>query len=200
MKPYTYYLFHRPTNKHYYGVRFAKNCTPDELWKTYFTSSKVVHQLIKDYGKDSFDFQIRKTFDTASLALDWECKFLTRMDAANNDMWINRHNGKKNFRCPIIFSEETKRKISKKSKGRKFSEEHKEKLRLKSFEREKNKKKNGWKMPKSSIEQMLNTRNKKMEQGLINPYSTERNKKMSESKKGTKRKYLPDGSFIMIKN
>ena len=34
----------------YYGVRFAKNSSPDDLFKTYFTSSKYVRELINKYG------------------------------------------------------------------------------------------------------------------------------------------------------
>jgi len=54
-------------------------------------------------------------------------------------------------------------------------------------------------MPEDFAQRMLQTRNEKIKNGIINPYSAERNAKMSASKKGTKRQYLPDGSFIMVK-
>ena len=34
--PFTYYLYHKPTGKKYYGVRFKKGCHPDDLWNKYF--------------------------------------------------------------------------------------------------------------------------------------------------------------------
>lgn len=65
--------------------------------------------------------------------------------------------------------------------------------------REEKRRQAGWKMPKESVEQALVTKNKRIESGEINPYSAARNAKMSATKKGTKRQYLPDGSFIMVK-
>jgi hypothetical protein len=97
MQPYTYHLYHKPTGKHYYGVRTKTGCHPDELWKTYFSSSKVVKSLREQYGDDSFEFQIRKTFETPREALEWETRLLTRIDAAGRDEWLNRHNGGKKF-------------------------------------------------------------------------------------------------------
>lgn len=47
---YTYYLYHTPTNKHYYGARYAKNAHVGDLWNTYFTSSKRIHNLIEEYS------------------------------------------------------------------------------------------------------------------------------------------------------
>ena len=64
--PFTYLIKHIPTNKYYYGVRFRKNCNPNDLWTKYFTSSKKVKLLIKKYGKKSFIFEIRKIFKTCS--------------------------------------------------------------------------------------------------------------------------------------
>lgn len=48
--PYTYLVGWSQLNKFYYGVRFAKNCTPSDLFTTYFTSSSIVKQYILDYG------------------------------------------------------------------------------------------------------------------------------------------------------
>lgn len=79
MKPYTYLIFCEPTKQWYYGVRYAKKCHPDEFWKTYFTSSKKVKKLIEKYGKDSFKYQIRKTFSNKESALIWERKVLIKM-------------------------------------------------------------------------------------------------------------------------
>jgi len=148
MQPYTYHLYHKPTGKHYYGVRTAKDCHPDELWVTYFSSSKIVNFMIEEYGIDSFDYKIRKIFETAEEALEWEMKFLFRIDAATKDNWLNRHNGGKNF-CTagttpwnkgVSHSEEARKKISEKRKeyvgekhpmyGRTHSEESKQKMSI----------------------------------------------------------------------
>lgn len=89
-KPYTYYIYCKPLKKHYYGVRYAKNCNPDELWKKYFTSSKIIHQLIEIYGKNEFYFEVRKTFDDPKKALLWEQNVLRRMKINIRNDWLNR--------------------------------------------------------------------------------------------------------------
>lgn len=95
--PFTYCLTFLLIGKRYYGVRYAKGCHPDQLWTTYFTSSKTIKALIEEYGEDSFTFEIRKTFKTREEALSWETKFLTKIDAAKHPEWLNDHNGGKNF-------------------------------------------------------------------------------------------------------
>jgi len=197
--PYSYFLYHRPTGLKYYGIKHAKNCHPSQLWKSYFSSSTIVKNLIKEYGTDSFDFYIRKTFETSSQALLWEHKVLRRLNAANRPDWINRHNGGTKFRSPITHSEKTKQLISKKGKGKILTEEHKSNISKSSLTDRQRRRDQGWKMPDDFVPKMLQTRKEKIAQGLIDPYSKERNEKMAASKRGTKRKYLPDGSFIMVK-
>jgi len=92
--PFTYLLKHIPTNKYYYGVRFKKNCHPNDLWTKYFTSSKKVKGLIKKYGKKSFIFEIRKTFKTTQEAINWENKVLIRMKVIYRDDFLNLTNNK----------------------------------------------------------------------------------------------------------
>ena len=88
--PYTYHLFHRPTGRHYYGVRFARGCHPSELWVTYFSSSEYVLAL----NPFDFDVEVRRTFRTANEALVWEQRFLEKIDAPNNPLWLNQFVGK----------------------------------------------------------------------------------------------------------
>ena len=197
--PYSYFLYHKPTGLKYYGIKYGKHCHPDQLWVKYFSSSKIVQQLIKEYGKDSFDCTVRKIFTSSSKALLWEHKVLRRLDAANKEDWINRHNGGKKFRAPEQHSINTKKAISKKLKGRTFTEEHKSNISKGSLIDRQRRRDQGYKMPEDFVPKMLKTRTEKIANGLINPYSKERNEKMAASKRGTKRKYLPDGSFIMIK-
>lgn len=60
-QPFTYCITFILTGQRYYGSRYANNKTtvahPDQLWTTYFTSSKVIKSLIKEHGKESFTFQ-----------------------------------------------------------------------------------------------------------------------------------------------
>lgn len=90
--PYSYRITHIKSGLHYYGVRYAKNCKPDDLWKTYFTSSNYVKELIKKDGKECFIIQIRKTFNTVQEALDWEYKILCKV--YNSPKYLNKHTSK----------------------------------------------------------------------------------------------------------
>lgn len=95
MKPiaYTYYLYHKPTGQKYYGVRYSKKCHPSDLWITYFSSSQTVSDLIKEYGIDSFKFEVRKTFDSVDKARKWEQRVLWRLKVVRKRDWINKSYG-----------------------------------------------------------------------------------------------------------
>ena len=96
MIPYTYLLHHKPTDTFYYGVRWAKNCHPDEFWVKYFTrSSKMVPLLRTLFGDDSFEFEIRKVFDNSKKAVEWKYKVLRRMKVLKHpEKWLNRTDNK----------------------------------------------------------------------------------------------------------
>ena len=155
--PYTYLIKFKPTGQVYYGVRFAKGCHPNEFWDKYMTSSKVVHQLIEEHGKDSFEYEIRKTFDCADKAIEWESTVLKRMCVVGNNKWLNRTNNK-------IFES---------SSGVKKSDEHRRKM---------SKNHKGFK-GKTHTEE---TKQKMRESGKSRKHSEESKKKMSESRKGKK--------------
>jgi hypothetical protein len=196
--PFSYYLYHIPTGKKYYGIRHGKKANPETLWKTYFSSSKIVKKLIQEYGIDSFKVEVRKIFDSPQETILWEHKVLRRLYAASRDDWINRHNGGKKFRGPEKHSDKTKQRIANKLTGTQRSSETIEKYKKSSAIREKKKKEIGWRMTEVGKQNIS--------AGLLRPevqakiYTVDRNKKMSDSKKGTKRHYLPDGSFKMIKS
>lgn len=97
-KPFTYLVYCKPTQQYYYGVRYSRNCHPDQLWETYFTSCKAIHRLIELYGKDQFVVSVRKVFSDPQKAVDWETRFLHKIDAANSSVWINAHNGDGKFK------------------------------------------------------------------------------------------------------
>lgn len=67
--PFVYLLKFIPTGQLYYGSRTAKNCQITDLWTKYFTSSKMVKKLIEAHGKDSFEYEVRKTFSTRDKTL-----------------------------------------------------------------------------------------------------------------------------------
>lgn len=89
---YTYLIGWSKENKYYYGVRYAKNCTPSDLWKTYFTSSVFVKQQRTLYGEPDI-IQIRRVFgDNSQKAKLWEDRVLTRLKVKHNPKWLNQSN------------------------------------------------------------------------------------------------------------
>jgi Putative endonuclease segE, GIY-YIG domain len=197
--PFSYHLFHKPTQKHYYGIKFSKGCSPAMLWTTYFSSSLKVKELIALHGADSFEVEVRKIFKTGHQALLWEHRVLSKLDAAGRDDWLNRHNGGKKFRSPECHSDKTKETLRAKITGKKRSATTKAKQAAAATKREQERRAQNWTMPTEAKERALDTRKKRIADGTINPYSAERNAKMGASKAGTKRHYLPDGSFVMRK-
>jgi hypothetical protein len=87
--PYTYLIGWSDHNKFYYGLRHGIGCHPNELWKTYFTSSKYVKKFSQEYG-DPDVIQIRKTFNCAKKARLWEHKVLRRINAKNKINFLNQ--------------------------------------------------------------------------------------------------------------
>jgi hypothetical protein len=125
MKPYTYLIKHRPTGKVYYGFRGANKVEPHEdLWKHYFTSSKKVISLIKETGVDSFDYEIRKIFDSKEQAILWETRVLRKCNVLHDDRWLNA-----NIAGYIIPTDEVRQKMSMVRRGKITSELTKQKLR-----------------------------------------------------------------------
>lgn len=135
---YTYLITHKPSGQFYYGVRYAKGCHPDDLWNTYFTSSKYVKQLIESDGQDSFTAEVRRTFENVETAVDWESKVLSRI--IEHPLCLNRavfsnqclsvkcsEETKEKLRNRVV-TEETRKKMSEARKGMKFTDEHKNKI------------------------------------------------------------------------
>jgi hypothetical protein len=57
MTPYFYKIKHIPSGCYYVGSQYGKQSCPDNLFKTYFTSSKIIKTLIKNDGIDSFNIE-----------------------------------------------------------------------------------------------------------------------------------------------
>jgi hypothetical protein len=146
--PFTYILYSKATNQYYYGSRYSKGCHPSQLWTTYYTSSKLIKQLVNDHGKDNFTAKITRTFKTKEEARLWEHRFLTKVKASTNPKWLNQHNGAGDFlnKGGLKLTPEHKRKISESNlgkikpgtsksllgntrrRGKKFTEEQKRKV------------------------------------------------------------------------
>ena len=94
--PYTYLIGWSDQQLWYYGCQYGSNANPDNLWKTYFTSSRVVKELRTTIGEPDV-IQVRRTFSSNTSALIWESKVLSRLDAANDAKWLNQHNSNGKF-------------------------------------------------------------------------------------------------------
>ena len=179
MKPYTYLIKHKPTNRVYYGMRAANKVEPEQdLWQHYFTSSPKVQQLIEETGRDSFEVEIRRVFETKEQAVAWEIKVLRRCRVLDDDRWINQ-----NVAGYIVPTEESRKKISDFHKGKAKSEEHKKRL----SESQKGKPKKNSKNHTPDYRALMS----KLKSGLNNPMygkgcTEERAKKISEANKGRK--------------
>jgi len=129
IKPYTYLLKFKPTGQVYYGSRIKnvklKRSPVDDLMIKYTTSSDYINELIQKYGINSFEWEIRKTFDTVEDAVLWEQRVLKRCKVLEKQkIWLN-----KNIAGKIIATPEVCKKISQANTGKLKTEEHKQKLR-----------------------------------------------------------------------
>jgi hypothetical protein len=88
MKPFTYLIGWKKYNIWYYGVRYANNCSPSDLWVTYFTSSNLVNEARLKFGEPDI-IQVRKTFNDPHKAKLWESKVLKKMSAVKDDRFLN---------------------------------------------------------------------------------------------------------------
>ena len=87
MKAYTYTIQHLPTNKIYYGVR--KSTTVD-IGTTYFSSSKLVKQMLQAEPVENFKFKVRQKFQSYEEARLHETRLLSRIQAVTNPMMLNQ--------------------------------------------------------------------------------------------------------------
>lgn len=119
--PYTYLIGWTREGKYYYGVRHARGCYPEDLWVSYFSSSKEVKKYRELYG-DPDIIEIRKVFDQGNQARLWEQKVLRRLNVAHSEYWLNKSNSDGKF-YNKGHSEETKQKLSRANIGKKMSPE-----------------------------------------------------------------------------
>jgi|TARA_B110000977_G_C10827101_1_gene396567 hypothetical protein len=117
-KPYTYIIFHNNSNEFYIGSRTANRASAyDDLWRIYFTSSKLIKERIKDEGTSCFTATIIDEFDTPEEAFVAEQLMIS--ERINDPLCLNKTyqlNGKQAFLTTGTkrsHSTETRSKISK---------------------------------------------------------------------------------------
>lgn len=93
--PYTYLLKFKETGQVYYGVRNCVGADPNKFFIDYFTSSKIIHNLLLQHGTSAFEFEMRKTFNNRLDSIKWELKVLRRIGAIpRTDFFnLNLHSG-----------------------------------------------------------------------------------------------------------
>ena len=98
-KPYFYIIQEMSTGIYYAGCRYSKKSNPKELLAEggYFTSSRVVSDIIKRSGIKSFRIRKIKIFNTKEDVLNYEKRFLLCVNAATNQTFYNKHNGDLRF-------------------------------------------------------------------------------------------------------
>jgi hypothetical protein len=90
--PYVYLIGWTKLNRWYYGCSYARGnkiANPNQLWTTYFTSSKIVKNFRKKYGEPDI-VEIRKTFKTAIQAQLWEARVIYRMQMVGDEKFLNQ--------------------------------------------------------------------------------------------------------------
>jgi hypothetical protein len=179
VKPYTYLVKHKATGKVYYGSRcqnFTKfNRTPlEDFWNYYTTSSENINNIIKTEGKDAFEYEIRRTFNSIEEMASWENRVLTRSRVLERqDIWMNG-----NIAGYKIVTAAGAKKISETHKGIPKTEEHKRKLRESNFETNKGR-------IQTKEHRLKNSRaNSGKNNAMYGPCSPERAANISAAKKG----------------
>ena len=127
-QPYTYLIGWSKYKKYYYGVRYAKNCLPTDLWIKYFTSSLIVASTRLELGEPDI-IQVRKIFVTKEQARNWETKVLKRMKVVVSELFLNKNDRPAPPISNRPMSEYNKKKLLEAKLGKPRSDVTKQKLR-----------------------------------------------------------------------
>jgi hypothetical protein len=93
LKPYTYLIRWTKLNISYYGVRYAQDCDPADLWSPYKTSSDKVKEFVLLNGEPDI-IQVRKIFTDVMSARLWENRVLKRLKVVSDPRWLNKTDNK----------------------------------------------------------------------------------------------------------
>jgi hypothetical protein len=134
MNPYYYVIKHKSSGKLYIGSQYGKNSNPDNLLKTYFTSSKKVKELIEKDGIDSFEIQY---IDCRVDARDYEQKSLMEIyKICGREVFLENYLNR-NLSPGIVLTDEIiqkaneKRKVSNSISAKKLIEEGRHNFQIK---------------------------------------------------------------------
>ena len=118
---YTYKTTNKINKKYYIGAHSTNN-----LNDGYLGSGEILKQSIEKHGKENFTKEILSFFETRQEAFNYEQKLVTE-PLVNDENCYNMCTGGSG--CSVK-SEEFKKKVSEKLKGRIFSDEHRRKKSL----------------------------------------------------------------------
>lgn len=134
MQPYYYEIRHKKTGKMYLGSQYGKNSNPENLLKTYFTSSKSVKDIIQKEGVDSFEICCIECRDDAR---EYEQKNLLKIyEKYGREEFLEKYLNR-NLSPGILLTDEIikkaneKRKISNSLSAKKLIEEGRHNFQLK---------------------------------------------------------------------
>jgi hypothetical protein len=88
MTPFFYVIQNENTQMYYAGVRYSKDCHPDQLLNEYKTSSDEVKPII-----DEFIIRKIRVFDSVGKAVEYEKRFLIKVKAPMNTNFYNKNYG-----------------------------------------------------------------------------------------------------------
>jgi len=132
---YVYKITNTVTNEFYIGYRYKnqrQNVLPEnDLFVTYFSSSKRVLSDIEKYGKSNFIYEI--IFQDQNSLLCWEKEQETIKELWGNSLLLNsKYNDvsskTEHYRRVGIVSEEARKKMSVAGRGKTKSLEHRRKI------------------------------------------------------------------------
>ena len=87
-------------------------------WKTYSSSSKHINKLIKDFGKEYFEFEILQLFETkgglsaGEVKVQWDLDVLTEKYPDGTPVFLNRQIGAIKFIPKEEVNHETRERLS----------------------------------------------------------------------------------------
>lgn len=130
---YVYRITNTKLNKHYYGVRSSKIEPSKDLGIKYFSSSSDT-QFRKDQKNNpqNYKYTIVSEFDSREEAIELEIKLHAKFNVGINESFYNKAKQTSIFydKTGIPLSSEHRAKMSKKLKGRVFSKETLERMKL----------------------------------------------------------------------
>lgn len=128
--PFFYIIQHTPSGKYYAGYCCKKRyCDSDKFMtdKGYKTSSKIIKQFITDEGLSAFKVLKIRHFKCRLNAINYEARFLSKVNAIRNPNFLNQTNGDKNFIIKYV-TREHRRKNSEAQMGKTMSVESRTKM------------------------------------------------------------------------